>query len=389
MVNALGSDLDTIWSRVLAADQSRLHRREDLVPGRSLLVGEVSDRLPEIPAALSRHACRNNSLSLAAFVQIEATVRAVMAAVGPERVGIVAGSSTAGIGAAEEAIAEHRRTSRLPASFDCVQVEFGGVAVFLAEYAGIAGPAYTISTACSSGARALESGRALLTQGVCDAVVAGGTDSICRLTAGGFSALQVVSDAPSNPFSLNRKGLTLGEGSALFLLTRDPGGVQLLGTGAASEAHHMSAPDPEGTGAEMAMLRALDDAGVEAREVSYVNLHGTGTALNDAMEARAVNRVLGDRVPCSSTKPLVGHTLGASGAIELGICWLMLTRRRDGLLDLPPHCWDGVPDAALPAIRLVAPGERARPPGRAVLLSNSFGFGGNDSTLVVGDGPPP
>jgi 3-oxoacyl-[acyl-carrier-protein] synthase-1 len=384
MVTALGNSPDAMWPRVLAGDQSGLRSRKDLIPRRSLLVAEVAEALPPCPPALSRYACRNNALTLAAFRQIEPQVRRIMAEVGPERVAIGMGSSTSGIGAAETAVAVHVRTGLLPEAFDYAQAEFGGTAEFLAHYAGITGPSYTISTACSSGARAVASGRALLELGVCDAVVAGGTDSLCGLTAAGFSELQAVSETPSNPFSLNRNGLNLGEGSAVFLMTRDLGGVQLLGAGASSDAYHMSAPDPEGTGAELAMRNALSEAGVVAEDVCYVNLHGTGTALNDAMEARVVSRILGDQVFCSSTKPLVGHTLGASGAIELGICWLLLTRRRADMLDLPPHRWDGVRDPAMPSLRLVETGTRVRTPKRVVVLSNSFGFGGNNATLVIG-----
>ena len=384
MVTALGSSVDAIWPRILAGDQSGLRGRTDLVPGRSLLVAEVAEEPPPCPPALARRGCRSNALSLAAFRQIEPQVHRIVAEVGAERVAIVMGSSTSGIGAAETALAVRARTGSLPEGFDYAQVEFGGAAEFLADYAGIRGPSYTISTACSSGARAIESGRALLELGACDAVVAGATDSLCRLTAAGFSALQAVSEAPSNPFSLNRNGLNLGEGAAVFLLTRDPGGVQLLGAGVSSDAYHMSAPDPEGTGAEFAMRKALSEAGVAADEVCYVNLHGTGTVLNDAMEARVVSRILGDRVLCSSTKPLVGHTLGASGAIELGICWLLLTRRSGDTLDLPPHRWDGVPDPAMPSLRLVEPGTSMRAPRRVIVLSNSFGFGGSNATLVVG-----
>ncbi len=385
MVNALGGCADEIWWRLLAGDQSCLARRDDLIPGQSLLVGEVREPLPEIPIHLSRYACRNNALSLAAFEQIEAAVREVMADVGPRRIGVVIGSSTSGIAAAEQAVAERLRSGALPASFDYAQLEFGGVAEFLAAYAGIQGPAYTLSTACSSGARALESARSLLALGVCDAVIAGGADSLCRLTANGFTALQAVSESPSNPFSLNRKGLTLGEGAALFLLTKQTGGVQLLGAGSSSEGYHMSAPEPEGTGAEAAMRAALADAGLAAEAIVYVNLHGTGTPLNDAMEAKAVSRVFGCDVVCSSTKPLVGHTLGASGAIEAAFCWLMLARRAGRELPLPPHRWDGIPDPALPRLRLAAVGEHLAPDGLAILLSNSFGFGGNNCALVLGE----
>jgi 3-oxoacyl-[acyl-carrier-protein] synthase-1 len=160
--------------------------------------------------------------------------------------------------------------------------------------------------------------------------------------------------------------------------------VQLLGAGESSEAHHMSAPDPEGRGARDAMQAALADAGLAPEEIAYLNLHGTGTPLNDAMESVAVDTVFGCELPCSSTKPLVGHTLGAAGALEAAFCWLMLEQRDAGELVLPAHCYDGVRDPALPALRFAARGERVRPRGPARVMTNSFGFGGNNCTLVLG-----
>jgi len=384
IVTALGHGADENWRRLLAADSSGLTLRADLVPERALLVGAVPGPLPAIPPDRRRHACRNNALALAALRQIEPEVRRAVADVGAVRVGVVVGSSTSGIASAEEAIAAHVRTGVLPGAFDYAQLEHGGAAEFIAELTGAAGPAYTISTACSSGAKALAAARALLGAGVCDAVVTGGVDSLCQLTANGFTALQAVDPGRSNPFSVNRRGLTLGEGAALFLLTRAAGGIQLLGAGEATDAHHMSAPDPEGAGAETAMRSALADAGVDGTDVAYLNLHGTGTPLNDAMEAGVVARVLGHDTPCSSTKPLVGHTLGASGALELAFCWLALGHWDGAELPLPPHCWDGVPDPALPRLHLVAAGEATRVRSRAVVMSNSFGFGGNNVSLVVG-----
>ena len=200
----------------------------------------------------------------------------------------------------------------------------------------------------------------------------------------GFSALQAVSDELPNPMSQNRNGLTLGEGSAVFLVTRESGGIQLEGVGESSEAHHMSAPDPDGLGAETAMRHALQDAGLVAADVAYVNLHGTGTPLNDAMESAAVVRVFGEATPCSSTKALVGHTLGAAGAMEAAFCWLALTEAESGELALLPHVWDGRRDPALAKLRLADKGERATARGAVHLLTNSFGFGGNNCTLILG-----
>lgn len=380
IVNALGRGVEEIWPRLLAGDQSHFRAREDLVPGRKVVVAEVTGPLPSIPSGLARYDCRNNSMSAAALQCIEEPIAVAIEEVGRERVGVVLGTSTSGVSDAETAIRYRVETGALTSRFQYAQLEFGGAAGFVAEYLGVSGPVYTISTACSSGARALASARSLLELGVCDAVVAGATDTLCGLTGNGFSALQVVSEEISNPCSANRSGLTLGEGSAMFLVTRGGGGVRLSGVGESSEAHHMSAPDPEGYGAEAAMRAALGDAGLEPGEIAYVNLHGTGTRLNDTMECRAIARVFGDAPPCSSTKSLVGHTLGAAGAMEAGFCWMILQQRSSSFLSLAPHAWDGQRDPELPAVPLVGKGMRV---AEGPVLTNSFGFGGNNCALIL------
>lgn len=380
---ALGSGPDATWCGLLARDVSGFSRRDDLVPGRRLLVADVKRALPAVPAALAHHASRNNALTLAALEPIESEVRDAIRSVGAERFGVVMGTSTSGASDTERALTALRATGRLPAWFDYAQLELGGAAAFPADLLGTHGPAYAISTACSSGARALASARSLLALGLCDAVLAGATDTLCGLTTNGFASLHALSDDPPNPMSANRSGLVLGEGSALFLVTREADGIQISGVGESSEAHHMSAPDPDGAGAEAAMRAALADAGLSPGDIAYANLHGTATPQNDAMESLAFARVLGDGVPASSTKALVGHALGAAGAIEAGFCWLVLDRAAPGALRPIPHVFDGVPDPTLPALRLVLD-EKPVPVGRkAHVLSNSFGFGGNNCTLVL------
>jgi 3-oxoacyl-[acyl-carrier-protein] synthase-1 len=380
MINSLGGAPSEIWPRVLAADQSSFRRRGDLVPGRELLVAEVTARLPELPSELHRYACRNNALLMAAAEQLMKAVGKAAARFGPDRIGVVIGSSTSGVGDAEKAIAHQHASGQLGEAFHYEQLEFGGAARFVAELFGVGGPSYAISTACSSGARALATARSLIALGACDAVVAGAADTLCGLTANGFSALRVVSDDVCNPCSANRSGLTLGEGAALFLVTGDEGGVQLLGVGESTEAHHMSTPDPEGVGAEQSMLVALRDAGLSPEEIAYLNLHGTGTSLNDAMECTAVARVFPDPPPCSSSKSLVGHLLGAAGAVEAGLCWLALDRADAGAMDLPPHAFDGDLDPAFGDMRLALPGMRSQ---LGPVMSNSFGFGGKNCTLIL------
>jgi 3-oxoacyl-[acyl-carrier-protein] synthase-1 len=199
----------------------------------------------------------------------------------------------------------------------------------------------------------------------------------------GFSALELVSDEITNPFSKNRKGITIGEGGALFLLLRSADSQQsrlrIAGVGESSDAYHISSPDPSADGAVTAISRALAEAGIHPEDVDYVNLHGTGTVHNDAMEAVAIHRVFSGMIPCSSTKPLVGHMLGASGAIEVAFSCMAL---EDPERRIPPHCWDGHVDPELPALGLVSVGERFLRPPQAI-LSNSFGFGGSNCAVVV------
>lgn len=384
MACSLGIDLDTIWDRLREGDPSRLTPRDDLVRGKERLFGAVREELPAIPQALARHDCRNNQLALVSYQAIREEVEAALGRFGPRRVGIVVGSSTGGVAEAEAAVRQQESGGAVSPRFHPIQLEYGGLAEFLRDLSGASGPAYALSTACSTGAKALVSGRTLLEMGVCDAVVAGAVDTLCGLTAGGFDALQALSSGVSNPMSAARDGLVLGEASALFLMLRDEGGIQLLGGGESSDAHHISAPDPEGRGAEAAMRAALREAGCGPGDVAYLNLHGTGTPHNDSMESLAVSRVFPDGVPASSTKPLVGHTLGASGAIEAGFCWLVLDRARDGRIELPPHRFDGVRDPSLPAIELVASGDTAPAGAAPRVMTNSFGFGGSNCTLVLG-----
>jgi len=213
-------------------------------------------------------------------------------------------------------------------------------------------------------------------------------DSLCKLTLNGFASLEAVSDERCNPFSINRRGINIGEAAALFLMTRaeQRPGIGLLGGGATSDAHHISAPHPEGLGAQQAMRKALSAAGLEAEQIGYLNLHGTATTHNDAMESLAVQALFPAGVACSSSKPLTGHTLGAAGALEAAFCWLTLSDYNTANR-LPPHVWDGQAEPQLPRLKLVG-GQEQLPPGeRRYLMSNSFAFGGNNISLVLGDLP--
>lgn len=383
IVNALGSGADEVAPRLFAGDIAGMTLEEGWMPDRPARVGRVRADLPEIPAAFSDYACHNNRLLLAAFAQIRREVEGALQRFGPSRIGVVLGTSTSGIAEGEAAIVEHRRTGKLPPKFLYVQQELGTPALFLARYVGATGPAYCVSTACTSSAKAFVSARGLLRLGLCDAVVVGGVDSLCKLTVNGFAALESLSSSVCNPMSRNRDGINIGEGAALFLMTREAGEgaeIALLGAGESSDAYHISAPQPDGLGAEAAMRAALADARLAADDVDYLNMHATATPKNDEMESRAIGRVFPGGVATSGTKPLTGHTLGTAGATELAFCWLAL---RDGRL--PVHVWDCEADPALPRLDLVRAGRRFEKEFGRVCMSNSFAFGGNNACLLIGD----
>jgi 3-oxoacyl-[acyl-carrier-protein] synthase-1 len=280
----------------------------------------------------------------------------------------------------------HRRSGAWPAAFSYRQQELGGLALHAANYLGVTGPAYTVATACSSSAKAFASARRLIHGGLVDAAVVGGADTLCRLTLNGFKSLEALSPTRCNPFSRNRDGITIGEGAAAFLLQPGDAPVQLLGIGETSDAYHASAPAPDGAGAAAAMRQALDDAGLAADQICYVNLHGTGTTLNDSMESQAVATVFGESVPASSTKPMTGHMLGAAGACEAAFLWLTLSTAYNPERRLPPHLWDGAAMPDLPSLNLVAPGSVLPPAAQVAMLSNSFAFAGSNAALLFGRG---
>jgi len=385
-LNALGmlcsaGDSVSAVKQNLQSGQANLIMSDAFSAGQLLPLGLYQGDLPSIPLDDKKWHSRNNQFALAALNQIESEVAGAIDRYGALRVGVIIGTSTSGIAEGEAAIQQWVRSGEVSDDYDYGMQEMGATAQFIASLLDIKGPVYGISTACSSGAKALAAARRLIRAGLCDAVIAGGVDTLCQLTVRGFSSLEAVSASRSNPFSKNRKGINIGEGAALFLVTSEVRGIEISGVGEGSDAYHISAPEPSGAGAVRCMTKALNDAGVVASEVDYVNLHGTATTLNDQMESRAMKEVFGLDVLCSSTKPFTGHTLGAAGAIEAGICWLTL-QASDGEF-LPVHIWDGVRDPELPSINLVSADSRLDKPLNYV-LSNTFAFGGNNISLLLG-----
>jgi len=385
VICTLGAGKRTVADALFSGNDAGLRPESGWLPDRAVPLGRVRTALPPIPPALaSTRDNRNNRLLLAAAQEIETDIQTAIARFGSERIGVVLGTSTTGIEEATHGIGHYQREGAWPADYRYAHQELGAPAEFLAEWLDLAGPCYGISTACTSSARALMSARRLLQLGICDAVLCGGVDTLARLPIHGFHALEAMDDARCEPFSRNRCGINIGEAAALFLMTREAGPVQLLGSGASADAHHMSSPDPSGLGAQHAMQAALTQAGLDATQIDYLNLHGTATEHNDRMESRAVAGVFPHGVRCSSTKSLTGHTLAAAGALEAAFCWLSLTDDR-AARRLPPQVWDGAADPELPPLSFTGVGDHLPTAGPRRLMSNSFAFGGNNACLILGD----
>lgn len=332
-------------------------------------------------ADLQAFDCRNNRLAQLALEQdgFMDSVQAAVQRYGAQRIGVFLGSSTSGILSSELAYRQRDPvTGTLPASHSYQHTHsMFSVADFVRRYAGLNGPASVVSTACSSSAKVFGIAQRMVHCGLIDAAIVGGVDSLCLTTLYGFNSLQLVSNAPCKPFDAQRNGISIGEAGAFILLERadraQAGDILLSGVGESSDAHHMSSPHPQGLGARLAMQAALDMAGLAPEAVGYINLHGTATPSNDAAEDQGVTAVFGTATPCSSTKGHTGHTLGAAGGVEAVVCALALrlgfvpggvgTTRVDPKL----HCNYQLANQDLPL---------------AHALSNSFGFGGSNCSLL-------
>jgi len=375
-VNSLGTNTEAVVSALRRGQAS-------LVPPPlgspvDTVCGVVDSDIPALPEALERFDSRNNRFVQQALAEIGPALDAARERWGAARVGICVGSSTAAMDKIENAYNVHAETGSLPSGFNVfLSGSFDGLVQTLRALTKLEGPATAISNACASSGKAFASAQRWLDAGVVDAVLVGGADSLCQVTLRGFRALGLLSGKPTRPFSSQRRGISIGEGAAFALLERSGAGPRLLGAGESGDAHHMTTPDPEGRGARRSMEAAIADAGVSATEIDYVNAHGTGTAFNDAMEARAIRATLGAQADpfVVSTKGYVGHTLGAAGAIEavfvlesLQNGWIPASVGAD---PLDPEIGLNIPTTAVDADIRVA-------------LSNSFAFGGSNVSLVFG-----
>lgn len=391
VTSALGDGLQQHVDKLLNPDaELPLVFSDRWVKDKTYAFGAVNIPLRPFPENLpDSFVSRNNQLLWHALEQIEPQIEEAKHRFGAERIAVVLGTSTSGvdenIGMFEQ-IASGRKTWN-EVSFKQEQQLMAEPAEFVTEVYGLKNLSYVISTACTSGARALISAARLLRAGLCDAVICGGADTLSPLTINGFSSLEVMSGGLANPFSVNRSGINIGEAAAVFLMTRESDfgeNLPLLGYGASSDAYHMSSPRPDGLGAAQAFRAAVENAGVTAENIGWINLHGTGTQHNDSMESMAVAEVFGSRTPCTSTKPYTGHTLGAAGALEAAFLWGITSRRCNPTGRLPPQRWDGGQDPAMPVIGLTD-GNSRWPEGRRIGASSSFAFGGSNAVIVVGE----
>jgi len=362
------------------------------VAGRELTLGGYVGVLPAVSGALpAYYNSRNNRLLLAAAVQLEAVFREAIGCYGRQRIAIVLGTSTTSVNDNIPAFRELAEAGAWPASYDYRRQELSAPAAFLGAWLGISGPAYTLSTACTSSARALLSAQRMLDLNLCDAVICGGADNLCRLTINGFASIEAIDDARCRPFSVNRHGINIGEAAVVFLMTRDKPDTEtigFLGGGASSDAYHMSTPHPDGAGAQEAMRAALAAAKLDAGEIDWVNLHGTATKHNDSMESLAMQAVFPQGIPCASTKAMTGHTLGTAGALEAALIWASLSHSLNPEGRLIPHVWDGQADPALPRLDFSTPAHRYPRGKTRVAMSNSFAFGGSNVSLIFSNPAP-
>lgn len=383
IISALGVGKSATYCNLIAGDQSNVIRSDQWTPGAVECLGTIPSVLPDLPIDEVRFQSRNNQVLYQAALEIEPEIKAAIDQYGAHRVAVIIGSSTSGIAESEQAMRALYNDGAFPAHYHFSQQEIGSPSEFMAAIYGVKGPVYSVSSACASGGKAFAAAGRLIRANICDAVIVGGADTLCTMTVGGFRSLQALSDEICNPMSRNRSGTNIGEGAAVFLMTKDPGDVRFMGAGESSDAHHISAPEPSGKGAEVAMRRALEEAEIDPAQITYLNMHGTATGLNDSMEAAAISRIFNSDLKVSSSKPMTGHTLGAAGAIEAAFLWLSLNNAGPEVA-LIPHIWDGDADPELPSLSLAEKNETLPVSGPVTMMSNSFAFGGSNVSVILG-----
>lgn len=378
-VSAAGNTLERLRKTLLGSVPSAMADTNAVLPGRTLHYGLIPDEwLTDTPIAQADDT-RTNRIILTALEQMPQLTERI-ARFGAARVAVVLGTSTSGIEETQRGFEACGTAGPLPAEFPIRRMNLSEPALFAAKTIGAAGPAYSICNVCAAGSMAIISAARLLQAGLADAVLTGGIDGYSRFTTLGFSGLGALSETECLPFASERRGINLGEGGSLLLLTREPSALALAGWSDTSDAHHISAPDPTGDGAARAMLGALESAGLAPGDIDLVLAHGTATPHNDAMEALAVHRVFGDATPVAGLKHLTGHTLAGAGALQAAIAAALLTENPQGRL--PVALAKGEPDETLAPARILRKAASLGRPLRAV-LANAFAFGGSNASFIL------
>lgn len=371
-INAIGRTRSEIISH-LRKSQSGLQPSEDLPTNSDL--GTVRGDLPELPRELDAYQTRLAQLLAYLLGQLEGPLTRARARWRPERIGVFLGTSTAGAATTEAAYAHYLKSGALPPEYDYEkQHTFGATLQVVRHLTGAEGPGWVVSTACTSSAKTVGTARRLMSTDIIDAAIVGGVDTLCAMTVRGFGSLGALAEGRCRPFSTYASGINIGEGGALALLERS-GDAEVLveGVGESSDSYHVSAPHPDGLGAELAMRRSFPP-GVTKEDIDHVNAHGTGTVHNDGMESKAIRNLLGPHVPVVSTKSYTGHTLGGAGSTELALAtWMM----QDGFLASSLGADPVHPDYGIEVV------DRLRTAKLNRVLSNSFAFGGNNITLCL------
>jgi 3-oxoacyl-[acyl-carrier-protein] synthase-1 len=375
LTTCLGAGLAANF-KALQAGQSGLTPCDFETVDLPTYIGTV-EGLDEVTGLEPEFDCRNNRLAAKALTEDGFSEAVVAAKVryGAGRIGLFLGTSTAGILSTEQAYRHLDAQGNLPQDFFYAGTQNTySVAAYVRHRLGLSGPAFVVSVACASTGKAFGSAARWIEAGLCDAAIVGGVDTLCLTTLYGFHSLMLTAEHPCQPFSASRNGISIGEAGGFALLERREAAVQLVGVGESSDAYHMSSPHPQGAGARLAMETALADAGLEPAAIDYINLHGTATPVGDAAEDQAVYSLFGANTPCSSTKGYTGHTLGAAGIVEAIIAALCLEH---GFVP------GSVPTATLDPVLQAQHLLTGKPANLKHIMSNSFGFGGSNCTLIL------
>ena len=377
IISAAGADAEENFVN-LCGENRFLSVCEGFRADKSFILGKISAQLAKFSQNTPKHLqTRTNALVLSALLQLDKDVRDAIKKYGKNRVGVVVGTTTSGVEENYETFKDFAATGFFNASkFGINRNSLANPSEFIADFYGLSSVAFSVSTACTSGVKAIITAKRLLESGVCDAVICGGVDSLNTLTINGFDSLGILSARETNPFSKNRDGINIGEGGAFFVASRDEiSNVVIAGEHSNCDAFHMTQPDFSAQMQTKCVQKALRAANLSS--VDYINLHGTGTQANDKIEAKIVHSLM-PRVFASSVKPLIGHTLGAAGAIESALCAMLCAR---GETALPPHVYDGIYDDEIEGVNLVKFGQRAVVNSA---MSLSFAFGGDNAAIVFG-----